>query len=97
MQEWWRSAVIYQVYPRPYQNSRGNGVGDLAGITQSSGHISDLGVDCLWLSPIFASPKKDMGYDVSNCIAVDPQRVQYYLRNFLASQPDFEFSQSLCD
>jgi glycosidase len=56
-----------------------------------------LGVDCLWLSPIFASPKKDMGYDVSNCIAVDPQRGQYYLRNFLASQPDFEFSQSSCD
>ena len=72
MQEWWRSAVIYQVYPRSYQDSTGDGVGDLAGITSRLDHIADLGVDCIWLSPIFASPQADMGYDVSDYLAVDP-------------------------
>ncbi len=72
MQEWWRSAVIYQVYPRSYQDSTGNGVGDLAGITSRLDHIADLGADCIWLSPIFASPQEDMGYDVSDYLAVDP-------------------------
>jgi len=72
MQEWWRSAVIYQVYPRSYQDSTGNGVGDLNGITQRLDHIASLGVDCIWLSPIFASPQADMGYDVSDYLAVDP-------------------------
>ena len=72
MREWWRSAVIYQVYPRSYQDSTGDGVGDLTGITQRLDHIADLGADCIWLSPIFASPQADMGYDVSDYIAVDP-------------------------
>ena len=72
MQEWWRSAVIYQVYPRSFQDSTGNGVGDLMGITHRLDHIADLGVDCIWLSPIFASPQADMGYDVSDYLAVDP-------------------------
>lgn len=72
MREWWRSAVIYQVYPRSYQDSTGNGVGDLAGITQRLDHIADLGVDCIWLSPICKSPQADMGYDVSDYMAIDP-------------------------
>ena len=72
MQEWWRSAVIYQVYPRSYQDDDGDGVGDLAGITRRLDHIASLGVDCIWLSPIFASPQADMGYDVSDYLAVDP-------------------------
>jgi len=72
MNEWWRSAVIYQVYPRSYQDSTGNGVGDLMGITDRLDHIAELGVDCIWLSPIFASPQADMGYDVSDYLAVDP-------------------------
>lgn len=72
MQEWWRSAVVYQVYPRSYQDSTGNGVGDLAGITSRLDHIARLGADCIWLSPIFASPQADMGYDVSDYMAVDP-------------------------
>jgi len=73
MQEWWRSAVIYQVYPRSYQDSTGDGIGDLAGITARLPHIAELGADCIWLSPIFESPQDDMGYDVSDYLAVDPQ------------------------
>ncbi|AXI48492.1 alpha-glucosidase [Sulfitobacter sp. SK012] len=72
MHEWWRSAVIYQVYPRSYQDDNGDGVGDLSGITRRLPHIAELGVDCIWLSPIFASPQADMGYDVSDYVAVDP-------------------------
>lgn len=72
MNEWWRSAVIYQVYPRSYQDDTGDGIGDLAGITRRLDHIAGLGVDCIWLSPIFASPQADMGYDVSDYLAVDP-------------------------
>ncbi|MEO0495810.1 MAG: alpha-amylase family glycosyl hydrolase [Pseudomonadota bacterium] len=72
MNEWWRSAVIYQVYPRSYQDSTGDGVGDLDGITSRLDHIAELGADCIWLSPIFKSPQKDMGYDVSDYVAVDP-------------------------
>ncbi len=72
MQEWWRDAVIYQIYPRSFQDDNGDGVGDLAGITRRLPHIADLGVDCIWLSPIFFSPQKDMGYDVSNYKDIDP-------------------------
>lgn len=72
MQEWWRSAVVYQIYPRSFQDDNADGVGDLAGITRRLGHIADLGADCIWLSPIFASPQADMGYDVSDYCAIDP-------------------------
>ncbi len=72
MREWWRDAVIYQVYPRSFQDSTGNGVGDLKGITQRLPHIADLGADCVWLSPIFTSPQADMGYDVSDYCDIDP-------------------------
>ena len=72
MQEWWRSAVIYQVYPRSFQDDNGDGVGDLRGITRRLDHIADLGADCIWLSPIFTSPQADMGYDVSDYTSIDP-------------------------
>jgi len=72
MREWWRDAVIYQIYPRSFQDSTGDGVGDLNGITQRLEHIASLGVDCIWLSPIFTSPQADMGYDVSNYTDIDP-------------------------
>jgi len=69
---WWRGAVIYQIYPRSFQDSNGDGVGDLNGITQRLDHVASLGVDAIWLSPFFASPMKDFGYDVSDYRAVDP-------------------------
>ena len=72
MSEWWRNAVIYQIYPRSFQDSNGNGTGDLRGITTRLDYIQALGVDAIWISPFFKSPMKDFGYDVSDYRAVDP-------------------------
>jgi len=72
MSEWWRGAVIYQVYPRSFADSNGDGVGDLPGITDRLEHIASLGVEGVWLSPFFKSPMKDFGYDVSDYRDVDP-------------------------
>jgi alpha-glucosidase len=69
---WWRGAVIYQIYPRSFADSNGDGLGDLAGITAHLDYVASLGVDAIWLSPFFASPMKDFGYDVSDYRAVDP-------------------------
>ncbi len=69
---WWRGAVIYQVYPRSFADTNGDGVGDLAGITAHLDHIASLGVDAVWLSPFFPSPMKDFGYDVADYCGVDP-------------------------
>ena len=71
MSDWWRGAAIYQVYPRSFQDSDGDGVGDLRGITRRLGHIAALGVDAVWISPFFRSPMADMGYDVADFCAVD--------------------------
>ena len=72
MKEWWRGGVIYQIYPRSYQDSNNDGIGDLAGITSRLEYIAELGVDGIWISPIFTSPMKDMGYDVSDYRDIDP-------------------------
>lgn len=71
-EEWWRGAVIYQIYPRSYQDANGDGVGDLGGIVQRMPYIASLGVDAIWISPFFTSPMKDFGYDVSDYCDVDP-------------------------
>ncbi|ANL47868.1 alpha amylase protein [Rhizobium phaseoli] len=70
--DWWRGAVIYQVYPRSFQDTNSDGLGDLKGITRRLPHIASLGVDAIWLSPFFKSPMADMGYDVSDYCDVDP-------------------------
>ena len=70
--DWWRGAVIYQVYPRSFADTDGDGVGDLAGITAHLDHIASLGVDAVWISPFFTSPMKDFGYDVADYCDVDP-------------------------
>ena len=69
---WWRTAVIYQVYPRSFADSTGNGIGDLPGITSHLDHLATLGVDAVWLSPFYPSPQNDAGYDVSDYCDVDP-------------------------
>ena len=70
--EWWRSAVIYQVYPRSFADSNGDGIGDLPGITSRLDALASLGIDAVWLSPFMRSPQKDAGYDVSDYTDVDP-------------------------
>jgi alpha-glucosidase len=71
--EWWRSAVIYQIYPRSFNDSDGDGLGDLPGIVERLDYLADLGVDALWLSPFYVSPQHDAGYDVSDYRDVDPR------------------------
>jgi alpha-glucosidase len=71
-QDWWRGGVIYQIYPRSFQDSNGDGIGDLAGIIHRLPHIAELGVDGIWISPFFRSPMLDFGYDVSDYRDVDP-------------------------
>ncbi len=71
-EEWWRSAVIYQVYPRSFADSNGDGMGDLPGITSRLDALASLGIDAVWLSPFMRSPQKDAGYDVSDYCDVDP-------------------------
>lgn len=70
--DWWRGAVIYQIYPRSYRDTNGDGIGDLKGITLSLDHIASLNVDAIWISPFFKSPMADFGYDVSDYEDVDP-------------------------
>ena len=69
---WWRGGVIYQIYPRSFQDSNGDGIGDLPGITRRLEHVAKLGADAVWLSPFFKSPMKDFGYDISDYRDVDP-------------------------
>src|SRR5215210_4842244 len=69
---WWTRAVVYQVYPRSFQDSDGDGIGDLGGVLHRLDHLSDLGVDVVWLSPVYPSPQADNGYDISDYQGVDP-------------------------
>ena len=70
---WWESAIIYQIYPRSFQDSNADGIGDLQGITSRLDYISNLGVDAIWISPFFKSPQKDFGYDVSDYFDIAPE------------------------
>ena len=69
---WWRSAVVYQIYPRSFQDSDGDGVGDIPGITSRLDYLAELGVDVIWLSPVYRSPQVDNGYDISDYTDIDP-------------------------
>ncbi|PRC55157.1 alpha-glucosidase, partial [Mycobacterium sp. ITM-2017-0098] len=69
---WWKSAVVYQIYPRSFADSNGDGVGDLGGIISRLEHLQSLGGDVIWLSPIYRSPQIDNGYDISDYRDIDP-------------------------
>ena len=69
---WWQTTSIYQIYPRSFQDSNGDGVGDIPGITSRLEYLAELGVEGVWLSPIYKSPMKDFGYDISDFMEVDP-------------------------
>uniref|UniRef100_A0A182P5M2 alpha-glucosidase n=1 Tax=Anopheles epiroticus TaxID=199890 RepID=A0A182P5M2_9DIPT len=70
--DWWKNAVLYQIYPRSFYDTDGNGVGDIRGVTAKLQYLKDTGIDATWLSPIFKSPQRDFGYDVSDFLEVDP-------------------------
>ena len=69
---WWKRAVIYQIYPRSFCDSNGDGIGDLPGIVSKLDYLEALGVDAVWLSPVFCSPQDDFGYDISDYEDIDP-------------------------
>src|SRR6201985_1915420 len=71
-ESWWRDGIFYQIYPRSFQDSDGDGVGDIAGIIERLPYLVTLGVDAVWLSPIFPSPMADFGYDISDYTGIDP-------------------------
>ncbi len=70
--QWWQTGVIYQVYPRSFQDTNGDGVGDLKGVTARLPYLVELGIDAIWLSPVFPSPMADFGYDISDYTGIDP-------------------------
>ena len=69
---WWKHGVVYQIYPRSFYDTNGDGIGDIPGIIQKIDYLSFLGVDAIWISPIYASPMHDFGYDISNYREIDP-------------------------
>jgi alpha-glucosidase len=73
LENWWKNAVIYEIYPRSFQDSNGDGTGDLNGITSRLDYLQKLGIDAIWISPCYPSPQVDFGYDISNYVGIDPQ------------------------
>ena len=69
---WWKEEVVYQIYPRSFKDSNGDGIGDLNGITEKLDYLKKLGVDVIWISPMYCSPMDDNGYDISDYYQVDP-------------------------
>src|SRR6202162_4847001 len=69
---WWQAGILYQIYPRSFQDSNGDGIGDISGIISRLPYLRELGIDAIWLSPIFPSPMVDFGYDIADYTGVDP-------------------------
>src|SRR5687767_1980186 len=69
---WWQHGIVYQIYPRSFQDSNGDGIGDLPGILDRLDYLAGLGVDAVWISPIYLSPMKDFGYDVADFTGIHP-------------------------
>jgi len=75
--KWWTAAVIYQVYPRSFQDSNGDGIGDLPGILSRLDYIASLGIDALWINPVYLSSGHDNGYDISDFRAIHPSMARW--------------------
>lgn len=71
--KWWQEAVVYQIYPRSFQDSNGDGIGDIPGIIQRLDYLENLGIQAIWLCPVYASPNEDNGYDISDYEAIHPE------------------------
>ena len=71
--KWWQDEVIYQIYPKSFRDSNGDGIGDIRGITEKLDYLEDLGVTMLWICPVYQSPMDDNGYDVSDYMALAPE------------------------
>src|SRR5690606_21834155 len=69
---WWQTGVIYQIYPRSFQDTNNDGIVDLAGVTQRLDYLEWLGVDAIWISPVYTSPMADFGYDIADYLSIDP-------------------------
>ena len=70
--EWWKTGIIYQIYPRSFKDTTGNGIGDLNGITEKLDYLKILGIGSIWISPCYPSPMEDFGYDISNYVDIHP-------------------------
>ncbi|MBC8922280.1 glucohydrolase, partial [Escherichia coli] len=70
--EWWKESVVYQIYPRSFQDSNGDGIGDIRGIIERLPYLKDLGINVIWLCPVYKSPMDDGGYDISDYYEIDP-------------------------
>ena len=70
--KWWKNAVVYQIYPKSFQDSNQDGIGDLKGIIKRMDYLGELGIDAIWLSPVCKSPQEDNGYDISDYQDIDP-------------------------
>ena len=73
MKRWWQDKVAYQIYPKSFKDTNDDGIGDVKGIIEKLDYLKDLGVDIIWLSPIYCSPLADQGYDISNYYLIDPR------------------------
>src|SRR5207244_3057411 len=90
--KWWKETIVYQIYPRSFKDSDGDGVGDLKGIISKLDYIKSLGVTAIWLNPIYSSPNDDNGYDISDdAWKYDSTTNAYYLHYFSRKQPDLNW------
>ena len=71
--QWWHNKVAYQIYPKSFYDSNGDGIGDIRGIIEKLDYLKDLGIDIIWISPVYPSPLKDQGYDISDYYGIDPR------------------------
>ena len=91
-EKWWKKAVVYQIYPKSFQDSNGDGFGDLQGIIKRLDYLETLGINAIWLSPVFKSPQADNGYDISDYKDIDPTFGGAHKRGKEAQYKDYDGS-----